>query len=191
MTPARVAARRVEAEDAWSQLEGEIELTSEMIHRRTGLSRARAREVLRSWEARGMIHHLRRQKNKKIYRRGPRSAALDGPRDALAAKAGPDKRRNLWRAMHGLGTFSPRDLARVCSASQAPVTEREAQAFCQALLKGEYLRVLEAAQPGLRLATYLLARRTGPVPPAECRVPALWDENLGAYTYVAGLGVTA
>ena len=91
--------------------------------------------------------------------------------------------------MQLLTQFSPVDLAAVSDLEHAPVSERDAQAYCQSLLRGEYLRVVEKARPGVRPAVYRLVRRTGPKPPVERRVAALFDENLGELTYVAGIGV--
>jgi hypothetical protein len=42
------------------------------------------------------------------------------------------------------------------------------------------------ALPGRREAIYRLVRDTGPRPPRERRVRAVWDENLGEYTYISG-----
>ena len=191
MTPARVEERRVEEADAWSLLAGEAEITARMIERLTGLGRDRARQLLRSWEGRGMIHELRVERGARVFGHGPRSAGLEDLRASLAGEAAADPRRNMWRAMQVMSSFSPLDLVAVSNLPEAPVTERAAQAFCQSLLKGEYLRVMQKARPGHRPARYVLARRTGPIPPVERRVAALWDANLGELTYVAGIGVTS
>ena len=191
MNPARVEARRAEEADAWALLAGEAEITARSIERLTGLGRGRARELLRAWEGRGRIHELRMDGHARVYAHGARSAGLEDLRSRLSGEGSADPRRNMWRAMQLMGSFSPLDLVAVSNLPEAPVTERSAQAFCQSLLKGEYLRVMQKARPGHRPARYVLARRTGPIPPVERRVAALWDANLGALTYVAGIGVTS
>lgn len=192
MTPARVEARRREDADAWERMRVLPEFGTVELRQATGLPQKRAAELLRSWEARRMVHEAGvRKGGGRVYAPGARPAAEDEARAAIAGGATADPRRNMWRAMQLLGTFSPRDLASVSHLPEAPVSEADAQGFCQSLLRGEYLRVIQKARPGHRPAIYLLARRTGPVPPLERRVAALWDPNLGRLTYVAGLGVTS
>ena len=192
MTPSRVAARRREDADAWERMRDLPEFGTAELRQATGMTQRRAAEILRSWEARQLVHERGvRKGGGRVYAPGVRPAGEAEARAAIAGEGRADPRRNMWRAMQLLGTFSPRELAAVSDMPEAPVSEASAQGYCQALLRGEYLRVIQKARPGHRPAIYLLARRTGPVPPVERRVAALWDPNLEQLTYVAGLGVTS
>jgi hypothetical protein len=93
----------------------------------------------------------------------------------------------MWTAMRGLVEFGPVALASHCDASFR-VEDREASEYCQALLRGGYLKVKQSAVPGIREAAYRLVRDTGPRAPRERRVTAIWDPNEAAYAYVSGVG---
>lgn len=95
--------------------------------------------------------------------------------------------QQFWTAMRGLKSFGPVDLASHCSEDLTP-TLAEASAYAQSLLRGGYLKVIRTASPGKREATYQLVRNTGPRPPREKRVQAIWDPNEATYAYVAGVG---
>lgn len=105
------------------------------------------------------------------------------PKDRISQVA-----HQLWTAMRGLKKFTPTDLAAHCR-EDLRVTVPEASAYAQALLRGEYLRVLQRAAPDQkREATYQLLKNTGPRAPCEKRVVALWDPNEGVFSYVTGVG---
>ena len=182
--------RQAEDDAAWAAIEPMGEFTRHDIMRVTGSGTNQVLQLVRRWLRMERIHLSHKTSTGRyVYAVGQRGGDHDAHRDALAIEAGADPRRNMWRAMQLLTQFSPVDLAAVSNFAKAPVTERDAQAFCQSLLRGEYLRVIEKAKPGQRPAVYRLVRRTGPKPPVERRVAALFDENLGELTYVAGIGV--
>jgi hypothetical protein len=188
MNPSRVDERRREQDAAWTVVRDLPEFGTGKVVELVGCTDDRARQMLRSWAARGMIHEVRRHGAGAVYAPGPRSAALAEPRRRVEAEADPDPVVNMWRAMCHLGQFSPIDIMAVSNLPDAPVSEDDARAFCQSLLRGEYLRVIQKAQPGVCPPVYRMARPTGPVPPRERRVRALWDDNLGQLTFVAGMG---
>lgn len=95
--------------------------------------------------------------------------------------------QQLWNAVRGLKVFGPVELASHCTDDLA-ATVAEASAYAQALLRGGYLKVIRTASPGKHEATYKLVRNTGPRPPREKRVQAIWDPNEANYAYVAGVG---
>jgi hypothetical protein len=95
--------------------------------------------------------------------------------------------QQLWTAARGLKKFTPVDLAAHCRAD-LKAELREASAYCQALLRGGYLKVIRTAVPGQREATYQLVRNSGPRAPREKRVTAIWDPNEAAYAFVSGVG---
>lgn len=134
------------------------------------------RGTVAEWEAEGLV---RRDglKGKSVKYRIMSHIAVDSAPGTPAELC--------WRAARVMTTFSPASLALHASTSFAPVTAEEAEKHCRAWLRGGYLRVLEKAQPGRRPAVYHLIRNTGPNPPVERRVSAIWDPNLCEYTHVA------
>jgi hypothetical protein len=189
MNPARVAARKREMDDAWEILKDRAEITTDDVVDVTGFGRARCREILRRWEGRVMIKCITRGSALRVYVPCDGVDLLAAPKQAMAGEHVRDPVANMWRAMRVLDTFTPRDVAAIADIEEAPVSEKDAAGYCQLLLRGEYLRVIEKAQAGVRPATYKLTRNTGPLPPREKRIRALWDDNLGGTTYAAGVGV--
>lgn len=86
---------------------------------------------------------------------------------------------NMWRSMQGLAEFSPRDIAAHSTTPDVSVTEGSAKAYCSMLLRCGYLRVVQKATPGGRLAIYRLIRNRGPRPPQIQRVKRVYDPNTG------------
>ena len=187
----QLMARQMELEETAFAAVTELgEFTRHDVIRMTGATENQVGELIRRWTRKNRIHFVRKTgTGRHVYAIGPRGGDHEAHREALAAETSRDPRRNMWRAMQLLGQFTPAEIAAVSNFEDAPVAERDAQLFCQSLLRGEYLRVVEKADPGRRPAIYRLVRRTGPKPPVERRVAALFDENLGELTYVAGIGV--
>ena len=96
------------------------------------------------------------------------------------------KHGNLWRSITSLKAFCPTDLMAMSCTDLVPVSLDDARAYCQLLLKAEYLRVTQKAIPGKREASYRLVRNTGPLPPLERRVRAVIDQNEGKISYLTG-----
>jgi hypothetical protein len=88
--------------------------------------------------------------------------------------------------MRALRSFSPTDVMAHSHTPEFEVSLGTAQEYCQMLARSGHLRVMTKALPGRREAIYRLVRDTGPRPPRERRVRAVWDENLGEYTYISG-----
>ncbi|MCB1345335.1 MAG: hypothetical protein H6900_09920 [Rhodobacter sp.] len=113
---------------------------------------------------------------------------------ARSLPAGPDpvkqsSQGNMWRAMRAFrAPFTAVDIAAHSSTDVIAVGRDEARSFCQMLTRSGYLKVLRTAVPGKREAIYRLIRDTGPRPPRERRVRAIWDENLGAFTHLPEAG---
>lgn len=118
---------------------------------------------------------------------------VDLPANLLVIEPVASAAENLWRTARGLRSFGPKDLAVHSTTPQVNVTEEDAAKFCQMLLRGAYVRVLRKAaftrKGGIVVKTapiYRLVRDTGPCPPVERRVAAIFDPNLGQYMHVAG-----
>lgn len=140
-----------------------------------------AREFARKWMTEGRVRLQRGggHAGRKLYEL---TTAYREPKDRRSIVEG-----QMWTAMRGLKIFGPVVLASHCEASFR-VEEREASEYCQALLRGGYLKVKQAAVPGIREASYQLVRDTGPRAPREKRVVAIWDQNAAAYVFVSGVG---
>lgn len=156
------------------------------------ISQSSADNYLAAFRRRGLAEEVRRHEDgTRVYAitdQGARQVApFEGEAPAAAAPADRgSKQANMWRAIRGLPSFSPRDVAVHATAGGVVVSEREATAYCQMLARAGYLRTTRGAIPGKRLAIYRLIRNTGPHAPVERRVRAVWDENEGAFTHLPG-----
>lgn len=170
------------AEAAWAKAQtlgsfGYAEISAEM-----NISMDRATEIVRAWEAQGAVR---------------RTESGIGLRNKFAVQPGfvrrPDSAafgtvtQNLWSSMTGLKSFTPTDLAAHSTTDTVQVSVEAAQGYCQVLLRAGYLKVERTAIPGRREAIYRLIRRTGPRPPRERRVRAVFDDNLGEMVHVCGV----
>lgn len=93
---------------------------------------------------------------------------------------------NIWRSMRGLKAFTAVDLAAHSNTAEIHVTIEATREYCQMLVRAGYLRIERKGLPGRREAIYRLIQNTGPRPPCERRVRAVFDENLGKLVHVAG-----
>lgn len=95
---------------------------------------------------------------------------------------------NLWTAMRRLRSFTPTDLAAHATTDTVSVPVEKAGDYCRFLLAADYVRVARKADPSRhREAIYTLARETGPQPPREKRVRALWDPNTDQIHVIGGV----
>lgn len=108
--------------------------------------------------------------------------------DAFRVAAPPQRQQslygNLWTAMRGLRHFTALDLAAHASTEEVRIAEAQAAGYCRALLRAEYLRLVNTEVRGRRRASYRLLRNSGPLPPREIQVTGLYDPNEGAWTYL-------
>lgn len=180
------------ADAAWAAALRRGSFTYADIAADVGLSIDRATDLVRGWvRARAAISvglgpHRRKQfrvtEIGRALSEAPVRSRADGSPIRQATVQG-----NLWRSMRGLRAFTPVDLAAHSCTETVPVDEVAAQAYCQSLTRAGYLRVERKAVPGRRQAIYRLVRDTGPQPPSERRVRAIWDGNLGKITHIDGV----
>lgn len=177
-TSTRIAA--VEAK-AWAIAQrvgvfGYAEIAAEL-----SISMEAATKIVRGWEEKGRVtvKHGGSGKVRKKFQISPEHREAQDRPSQLS--------QQLWQGMRGLKQFSAVDLAAHCR-QDLKVEVSEAQEYCQALLRSGYLRVVRTAIPDTRPAIYALIRNTGPRPPRERRVRAVWDENEGQFVYIAGAG---
>ena len=174
-------ARRAEVEaKIWQLAQRQVSFGYGEVVAELSLSERLVREVLLGWVAEGRL--TERGPGKRHRKMFEVTAAYRAPKDRAGMIA-----QQLWTAMRGLKTFDPIDLAAQCREDLS-VSVAEASAYAQSMLRGGYLKVRRTASPGLREATYQLVRDTGPRPPRERRVTAVWDPNEANYAYVAGVG---
>ena len=176
------AARRGGVEEkAWALVQrvgifGYAEIAAEL-----SISIDAATKIVRGWQAEGRVkvRHGGSGRVRKMFELTP---AYREPQDRGSLIAA-----QLWTGMRGLKTFCPEGLRAHCR-EDLKVTLEDASAYCQALLRGGYLRVESTAVPGKREARYKLVHNSGPRAPVEKRVKAVWDPNEGAYAFVSGVG---
>ncbi len=131
---------------------------------------------------------------RKVFKLTPAAHQVDLPANLVVLEPVTSAEENMWRSARMLQSFGSHDLAIHSTTPAVTVTDEAAAKFCQVLLKGGYLKVLRKAsfkRAGKSMvrthAIYRLVRNTGPMPPVERRVMAVWDPNLGEYTHVAGV----
>lgn len=129
-----------------------------------------------------------------VFKLTPAARQVDLPANLVVLEPAASADENMWRSARMLRSFGAHDLAIHSTTPSVTVTDEAAQKFCHVLLKGGYLKVLRKAnfkRAGKSMvrthAIYQLVRNTGPMPPVERRVVAVWDPNLGEYVQVAGV----
>lgn len=145
------------------------------------------RRIVADWEDKGLVKRLGKGAKNRMQFTVTERGKIKLPATARAeAEAMTTPERNMWTAMRMLKNFEPSDIAVNARTETLDVTVEEARNFCRMLLRGDqpYLRVRRTAIPGRREAAYQLIRDTGPMPPRECRVRAIFDDNLASFTYM-------
>ena len=155
---------------------GYAEIASELT-----ISMEAATKIIRTWEDMGRVC-VKHGGNGAGRKRFEITKEHREPADHAGKVA-----QQLWNGMMGLKSFTPSLLAGHCRPDLG-VTREMASDYCQALLRAGYLRVQQLAIPDEREALYLLINKTGMRAPRERRVRAVWDDNAGAYVYIAGAG---
>lgn len=137
---------------------------------------------VRKWEVAGKVSRVDDPGNKIVF-------ALTDSAETIQPRS-PKRREslhgNMWTVMRGVPAFSPVDLVAQATTEQVKVSLKEAREYCGLLLRAGYLRVIQKAKPNRREASYKLIRNTGPFPPREKRVRAVFDPNSDSYVHHAG-----
>lgn len=90
-------------------------------------------------------------------------------------------RKNLWRTMKILSSFSYRELAIAASTEDVTISEREAKVYVSACLKAGYLAITQMSDRKQgRIAKYrfIPSRNTGPKPLQIQKSKNIFDPNL-------------
>lgn len=162
-------ARRL-GQFGYAEISAELSITMEV-----------ATKIVRGWEAEGACTVIQKGVGlRKMFQVVPDFVRKAEPEGLGSVPL------NLWTSMRGLKSFTPRDLAAHSNVGSVKVTPEAAAGYCQTLLRAGYLKVVRTAIPGSREAIYRLIRDTGPRPPRERRVKAVFDDNLGTLVHVTG-----
>ncbi len=174
-------------EAAWDYIQSQTEFRAEDIARATGCAASTAQNWIYQWEKEKLIRIVRSEIKKRFYRVTGKHAPLPPSfRTDMSAVPNQTIQGNLWRTMRMMKQFSPVDLAIHSTTDEVDVTDQAAKEYCRMLLRAGYLRVVEKAIPGRRDPLYRLINNTGPKPPVEKRIRAVYDSNRDEFTHIAG-----
>lgn len=174
-------------EQAWEFIQDQTEFRNEDIVTAVGVALSTAQKWVYQWERKNLIRIVRSERKKRFYRvTGKQTEVPPSYRADMSAVSRQTAHGNMWRSMRMMRQFSPTDLAIHSTTDEVDVPEQAAKEYCRMLCRAKYLRVIEKALPGRREPRYRLINNTGPKPPREKRVRAVFDENLDDYTHVAG-----
>lgn len=140
---------------------------------------------VKEWEQEGLVERLDERQGNHLQFRLTELARKKGVPAKISAAAAETLHGNMWRAIRGLPSFTALDIAAHATTPTLAVDERHAQEYCRMLAGAGYLRVMQKAAPGRKKAIYKLIRDTGPRPPRERRVRAVYDDNLAEFTHIA------
>jgi hypothetical protein len=174
---------------AWADVRERGEFTYRDVCSAAGVSYTAAFRLVAEWERVGAVELVRNEGRIRVFAVRDAAAfdALQGAaEEPRAPSRGQSPERNMWTAIRTLANFSARDVAIHGSTETVRLSESEAQAYCRALLRFGYLRVVRKAVPGRSPATYRLIRNTGPQAPRLRRVTGLQDPNTGAFLHAEG-----
>lgn len=174
-------------DQAWAYVQDQTEFRHEDIMQAIGVVRSTAQKWIYQWERAGHIRVVRLEHKKRFYRVAEQQAETPPKyRTDMSAIKSQTVHGNIWRSMRMMRQFSPTDLAIHSTTDVVDVSDQAAKEYCRMLTRAGYLRVIDKALPGRREARYRLVKNTGPRPPREKRVRAVFDENLDEFTHVAG-----
>lgn len=111
--------------------------------------------------------------------------AIDAPRFNKAGQPVTQglPQLSMWRAMKALKEFDASDVQRAASlGDKCRVTIQTAKSYLKALKRAGYFRVIAEAKPGAP-ERYRLVRDTGAHAPAITRRKAVFDRNVGEFTW--------
>ena len=179
---AHLARRKV----AWTAAQRRGEFSYKQLSGDTSLSiDDQIRKFVGEWIVEGLVEVAEERRNGQKRFRLTELGRKRGMPSAIAAAAAETAHGNMWRAMRGLANFTALDISTHATTPTCAVEERQAQEYCQMLVRAGYLKVVQKAVPGRRHAIYRLIKQTGPRPPRERRVRAVYDDNLGEYVHIA------
>lgn len=97
-----------------------------------------------------------------------------------------DAKTNMWRSMKLSGRFTFLDIQMLSSTEEAPVSEKDVADFVRYLHRAGYVKKAPNPRAALSPRLYRLIKYTGPRPPTEKRVLAVFDPNQNRLSHVGG-----
>lgn len=180
MTAATFPMRGDKHDAAWAAAQRLRSFSYHELAAETDLPLDRVQAYVRAWCSAGLVEKTGRGAKYRLHFRVTGRAPLP------ARRGTPES--NMWQAMRSLKSFTPTDVAAHATTDEVLVEPDQARGYCRMLLGAGYLRVVQTARHGRREATYRLIRDTGPKPPRQCRIRAVFDDNLGELVHHAGVG---
>lgn len=173
-------------QSAWDWAKDQDEFHVSDLSKMAGIGANSATKFLCHWESEGRIGLVRKVRNSRWFASVDKILARAAAQAPTLNKATPEG--NMWRAMRGLKTFSPLDLAAHSNVGGIVIEEEDARRYCQQLLRVGYLRAVDKAIPGRRSARYRLIRNSGPLAPQHKRVRGIYDPNDETFEALSELG---
>jgi hypothetical protein len=169
----------------WELAKIHIEFTAHDLSAADKRSLEFVRLAIKDWVRWGYAQPNGKRGNRDLYKvtKKPGTPPVSDEKGRVLSSATPTE--SMWFVIRKAGVFSFRDVAMQANTEATPVTEDQARDFCRMLVGAGYLRIERKADNKGRLALYRLIHNTGPIPPREKRIRAVWDENKGEFTHVA------
>lgn len=143
---------------------------------KAGVAPNMAKQYVRRWAKLGYIVQNAKQGHRKTYHHaGAKPVVVE---ETATCKTPEDA---MWVVMTRHRMFSVVDLAAIGSVGTIEVNEKQAQRYCDVLLRSGYLRVRQTAVTGKRPAIYQLINKTGMRAPVVRRLSGLFDPNQGSF----------
>ena len=175
-----------EKRTVWTFVHAEARFTYAQIATACPIGHHKRAEYLAGLRRAGVIRECGRKGTTPIY------TVLD----EAAARAHQKKKREsnfgrMWQAMRSLKNFTADDILLSISTQDETLDRMIIGRYCTHLLAAKYLKVMQRARPqnhtrGARLATYLLVKDTGPMPPIIARKEVVIDSNEERAVHVVG-----
>ena len=166
-------------ETAWARATALGTFTLEQLADQLGSHSSTIGPFVRGWESHGWVERSHEKVAHAEFR------VTGGPQPEPST--GGSRETNMWRAMRGLGGFTPLDIAAHADTGTVRVTVEDARAYIGVLFRHDYLRCTRKADPSKgREASYKLIRNTGPKAPVLKRIRAVIDPNTGEHHFREG-----
>ncbi|CUH68022.1 hypothetical protein TG4357_03346 [Thalassovita gelatinovora] len=182
----RHSRKLINREHLWNLAKIHEEFTAHDLAAAAHRSLEHVRQSIKDWVRWGYAKADGKRGNRDLYRvvKGKTGTppATD-PSGRVIANVTPHQ--SMWFVIRKSGVFSYRDVAMQANTQDVAVIEDQARDYCQMLANAGYLDVVRKADGKGRLALYRLVKNTGPLPPREKRIRAVWDDNARDYTYVS------
>jgi len=185
LVPEKVSALRV-----WNTAVRLDVFTTHSLSAEANFCHRRVGKLITEWEGQGLVTSSSKpaEKGRKQFRMTNEGKVPTGMGRGADRKREETLHGNMWNAMRMMRRFTPRDIVMNAQTENIEVPLDDASAYCRLLARGDdpYLKVKVTAIPGKREATYQLIKKTGPYPPRERRIRAIYDPNMNTFVPLRG-----